>query len=370
MLKPKLLSCLIAMSLPLTALADSGNVTVYGVANMSFDFVKTGSTTAVQGTTNNKISSNATRIGFKGAENLGDGLSAIWQIESAVAMDNAGGTLASRNSYAGLSSLSYGTLLLGRYDTPYKISARKLDNFSDSIGDNRSRFGSVSGTSASIAFDGREPDIISYTSQKMAGFSGAIAYANLNQSATTANTKANVLSLSGMYDDGTLYGTLAYESHTLDTVRIGGKETALRAGLDYKMNDFNFGMAYEKTDDTLGGAATPAACAALTQGANCLGHNAWYVTGKYSFGKNALKTAYTQVGNLGSKANSDAKQYSLGFEHHLSKRTMLFAVYTRLNNSTAANYALGNASFSTSAAASVGAGAHPSALSFGMRHAF
>ena len=372
MQKRNLLHCLIATSLitPLTALADTSNVTVYGVANMSFDSVKTGSSGAVQGTTNNKISSNATRIGFKGSENLGDGLSAIWQIESAVAMDNAGGTLASRNSYAGLRSQDYGTVLLGRYDTPYKISARKLDNFSDSIGDNRSLFGSVSGVSASIAFDGREPNTINYTSQKMAGFSGAIAYANLNQAATTANTKADIFSLAGMYENGPLYGTLAYETHNLDTVRLGGKENAFRAGLGYKIDAFNLGVAVEKTSDTLGGAAAPTVCAAVAKGANCLGHNAWYVTGKYSFGNDALKASYTQTGNLGGRLNTDAYQYSLGYEHHMSKRTMLFVVYTKLNNSAAANYALGNAAFSTSAAPSVGVGARPSALSFGMRHAF
>ena len=374
MQKRNLLHCLIATSLtlPVTALADNSNVTVYGVANMSYDFINTGTTTAgVQGANNNKVSSNASRIGLKGSENLGDGLAANWQIESLVAIDNAGGTLASRNSYAGLSSASLGSLLLGRYDTPYKISTRKLDNFSDSIGDNRSLFGSVSGVSASTAFDGRQPDIISYTTQKMSGFSAAIAHANLNEAASTsAAPKASATSVAGMYENGPLYGSLAYETHNLDTVRLGGKENAWRAGFGYKLDEFNIGMAYEKTNDTLGGAAAPAACAAVAKGANCLGHNAWYVTGKYSFGNDAVKASYTQAGNLGGRLNTDAYQYALGYEHHMSKRTMLFVVYTKLNNSSAANYGLGNTSFSTGATASIGAGARPSALSFGIRHAF
>ncbi len=376
----KRLNYLIASTLLATmpALADTNNLTVYGVANVSYDWISTGtSTTGVAGTTINKVSSNASRLGLKGSEDLGDGLSANWQIESLVAMDNAGGTLGTRNTYAGLSHKSYGSLLLGRYDTPYKLSTRKLDNFSDSIGDNRSLFGSVTGTSSSVAFDGRQPDVIAYTSPSLSRFSAALAYVNLAENAATAAApKASATSLVGMYDNGSLYGSLAYETHKLDTVRIGGRESAWRAGLSYTMDDFSLGIAYEKTSDSLGRATVtvpatlPAACAALAAGANCLGHSAWYLTGKYSFGSDAVKVAYTSVGNLGGRANTGASQLSLGYDHRLSKRTTLFAVYTKLNNDRSANYGLGNAAFSSGATPSIGAGAAPSALSLGMKHTF
>lgn len=363
---------LIAMSLiaPLPALADTSETSVYGVANMSFDLINSGTSAAgVKGTTNNNVASNASRLGFKGAEDLGGGLSAKWQIESAIALDNAGGTLASRNSFAALGSKEYGTLLLGRYDTPYKISTRKLDDFSDSIGDNRSLMGSIAGKSASVAFDAREPDTINYTSPDMGGFSAALAYNNLTETAATAATpKAHVLSMAGMYHADGLDGTIAYEVHNLDTVRIGGKENAWKIGGGYKFNDFSLGMVYEKTSDTLGGSATT--CTALAAGANCMGHSALYMTGKYSFGLDALKAAYTRVGNLGNASNTGANQYAVGYEHHMSKSTMLFAVYTKLNNDTRANYGLGNTSFSTSATASIGAGSSLSTVSMGMRHSF
>ncbi len=368
------LNYLIAASLiaSMPALADNANVTVYGVANVSYDFIDTGTTTAgVQGTNVNKVSSNASRLGFKGSEDLGDGLSANWQIESLIVMDNAGGTFATRNTYAGLNSKTWGGILLGRYDTPYKISTRKLDNFSDSIGDNRSLFGSVTGTSASVAFDGRQPDVLAYTTPNMEGFSGALAYVNLSENAATAAApKASATSLAAMYDNGTLYGSLAYETHKLDTVRVSGKENAWRMGFGYTMNDFALGLAYEKSSDTLGGAAAPASCAALAAGTDCLGHSAWYLTGKYAFGSDALKAAYTRVGSLGGRTNTGANQLSLGYDHRLSKRTTLFAVYTKLSNESAANYGLGNVAFSSGATPSIGAGADPSALSFGMKHTF
>src|SRR5512133_1265746 len=97
------------LALPCIAAAETGNVTLYGVANLSYELVSLGTgtagTPAVTGPSNvNKVSSNASRLGLKGTEDLGDGLSAVWQVESLIAMDNAGGTFGTRNTYAGLDS--------------------------------------------------------------------------------------------------------------------------------------------------------------------------------------------------------------------------------------------------------------------------
>jgi predicted porin len=368
------LNHLIASSLlaSMPALADTANVSVYGVANVSYDFIDTGTTTAgVGGPKINKVSSNASRLGFKGKEDLGGGLSAIWQVESLIAMDNTGGTFGTRNTYAGLSSKDYGTLLLGRNDTPYKISTRKLDNFGDTLADNRTLFGTVTGTSASKSFVTKQPDLVSYISPIMGNVTLSAAYLNLSENATTAAAaKDSAASIAAMYDDGTFYGSLAYETHKLDTVRIGGKESAWAVAGVYTMNDFKIGAAYEQSSDTLGGAAAPAACAGLAVGADCLGHSAWYVSGIYSFGSNALKAAYTSAGNLGGRVNTGAKHVSLGYDHRLSKRTTLYALYTRLSNDSAANYGLAGAAWSSGVTPSIGAGADPSAISFGMKHMF
>ena len=101
-----------------------------------------------------------------------------------------------------------------------------------------------------------------------------------------------------------------------------------------------------------------------------MGHHALYLTGKYLFGSNAVKAAYTKAGNLGGAANTGASQLSLGYDHRTSKRTTLFVVYTKLNNDSKANYGLGNSAFSSAATNSIGAGADPSALSMGMKHVF
>jgi len=105
-MQKKIIALAIAAAISGPAFAD-GNVTVYGVANASFDLVDNGSIGATSGTRNNKISSNASRIGFKGSEDLGEGLKAVWQIESLISLDGAAAatpdTLGTRNTYVGLS---------------------------------------------------------------------------------------------------------------------------------------------------------------------------------------------------------------------------------------------------------------------------
>jgi len=129
------LTAAVAVSAP--AFADTSNVTVYGFANLSYDLTDNGAVSA------NKVSSSQSRLGLKGSEDLGDGLSAVWQLEQGINIDNsgAGNGLATRNSFLGLSSGTAGTVLLGRHDTPYKIASRGFDVFADTIADNRSLMG-------------------------------------------------------------------------------------------------------------------------------------------------------------------------------------------------------------------------------------
>ncbi|TAJ80493.1 MAG: porin [Gallionellaceae bacterium] len=360
--------------------ADTANVSMYGVANISIDRIDTGTAAnGTQGTSNFKASSNASRIGFKGAEEIGGGISTIWQIETLVAPDNSSnscaavtagatvpactantGIFATRNSYAGLSSKEYGRVLVGRNDTPYKIITRKLDNFGDTIADNRSLFGTVKSNSASTSFVTKQPDVISYSSPNFNGFEASVAYVNLTETATKATDKKDsATSFAASYDNGSLYGALGYETHKLDTVRVGGTEKAWNAALGYKLDAYSLALAYEKTSDTL-----------QATGADKYGHSALYVTGRFEFGASAVKVAYTKANDLASAANTGATHLSLGYDYRMSKRSTLYALYTRLANESSANYSLGGAAWSSGATASIGAGSTLSAFSFGVKQVF
>ncbi|MDD5331133.1 MAG: porin, partial [Sulfuricella sp.] len=335
------------------------------------------SAAGVSGANKTNVSSNVSRFGLKGAEGLDDGLSVIWQIEQQLNIDNtteAGGTgtFATRNSFVGLKSDSAGTVLLGRHDTPYKLATRKLDVFADSIADNRALMGGVTSPttvdSANTAFDGRPTNTILYTTPKLSGFTGMIAYSNMSEANTAAATAKNSLvSMAATYDAAPFFGSLGYEEHKLDVTRVGGKESAWKLGLGYTMMDaLTLGFAYEKTSDNLCTAVVAGGCAAV--GNDRFGHNAYYLSGNYKMGMNAIKFAYGRADKLASVANTGANQFSLGYDHGLSKRTKLYAIYSRISNKTASDYGF---SQTTSAASTVnGIGASPSVVSLGIKHTF
>jgi predicted porin len=144
----KLIAAAIAAAFAVPA-AVAADVTTYGIAHISIDMYNgdQGGASGRQGE-GIAVTSRASRIGFKGSEDLGGGLKAIWKMEFQINMandDNGGGwgafpvngaddVVSGRNMYVGLAG-GFGTFLFGRHDTPYKISTGKLDYFADQLGD-------------------------------------------------------------------------------------------------------------------------------------------------------------------------------------------------------------------------------------------
>lgn len=373
-MKNKLIVMAVASTLTATigasapAFADTSNVTVYGVANLSYDLTNNG----VVGV--NKVSSSQSRLGLKGSEDLGDGLAAVWQIEQGINMDNsgAGNGLGTRNTFLGLSSGSAGTFILGRHDTPYKIATRGLDLFADTIADNRGLMGTTAGGATNAyagAHDTRLGDVAAYISPAMNGFTGAIAYvAGAEATSTSAQIKGDAWSMAGLYGNGPVNASIAYQVVNLGTVgtmsptsfpvalAANDKLKAWKVGGGYTMDAITVNAVYERTSNSI---------AALAP--NGGDQNNWYLGGKYSFGNDAVKVAYTRAGDMQATANSGAKQWAVGYDHSMSKRTTLYALYTRLDNSTGSSYGL--TAVSTGATVGV-ANQDPSAWSFGMKHTF
>lgn len=218
--------------------------------------------------------------------------------------------------------------------------------------------------SAVASFDGRQDQVVAYISPKLAGmFTGAIAYVNLTPTANLATSAKNsATSLAGMFDiAGGFYGSLAYEVHDFVAATNGVKtsEKATKLGLSYNLDRINVNFAYEKTSDNRGPLS-----------ANLYGHNAYYLSGKYGFGNDAVKMAYTKAGQTGATVNTGASQFSLGYDHNLSRRTTLYAQYTKIRNDQAAGYAPSGVSSVGGTTSSAGLGASPSAFAFGMKHSF
>lgn len=379
----KLLALAVAAAIaPAAAMADSGNVTIYGVMDASYDITDNGNVTGgATGIRTQKVSSNSSRLGFKGTEDMGNGVSAVWQIESQINADGngltssatGGTTFGGRNTFVGLSSKTAGTVILGRHDTPYKLATRNLDYFADGLADSRNIMGqgaSYNLAATNFSFDGRQPDVIAYISPTVNGMHAAIAHV-AGAEGVTASTdkKGGAWSLMGMYDNGPLMASLAYERHNIGTAGTGDitanpantdhSEKAWKLGVGYKIDALQVGFAYEKLSDD------------LNAGAKIMDHSAWTLGGKYSMGANDFKLAYIKAGKRADVADSGAHQIALGVDHNMSKRTKVYVQYVKLSNDNAAYYGLtGAAATGQVTEGSTRPGADPSAWSFGVRHAF
>src|SRR5574340_1647481 len=164
-MKKSLIALAVAGVVSAPAFAATSNVDVYGKLHVSVS-VFDDQNTAAEDT---QVSSNASRIGFKGAEDLGGGLSAIWQIESGVNLDEQSGTWASRNSFVGLKG-DWGTAIAGNHDTPLKLVGRAVDLFGDTMADSRNVLGGGS--------DMRAKNTVAYITPSFSGLTIAAAYTN------------------------------------------------------------------------------------------------------------------------------------------------------------------------------------------------
>jgi predicted porin len=126
------LICAALFAAPAAAFAQTA-VEIYGRLNADLESVKaTGSATGTNFSSRSRVTSNSSNVGVRGTEELGQGLRAFFQIESAVNFDSGtqSGFWASRNSGIGLIS-GYGQLLIGQWDSPYKFATVRIDPTGD-----------------------------------------------------------------------------------------------------------------------------------------------------------------------------------------------------------------------------------------------
>jgi predicted porin len=400
----KLIAIAIAAAVSAPAMAATSNVEVYGLMSVGVDSVSNGAGNTGKNNTNTtnvgRVSDYASRIGFKGNEDLGNGLKAIWQIEQAVSVDGGNSTTAAsgglsgattafggstlRNTFVGLSSKDMGTVMLGKIDTPYKTSTGRFDLFADTLGDYNGLVGAAnyqgtgSLTEAGNYFDVRPSNVAAYATPNFSGFSAVAAYVFGAEAATSGTSnKGNAYSLAAMYDAGPLYLTAAYEKHNIGDPNTGSvaltkaERKAWKLGAAYSIMDFTLSALYEKTTDDLG------ATQGFAAGSDLWGHSTWFLSGKYQMGAVALKAQYAKAGDMACSGCNDtgAKQYTLGADYAFSKRTTVYALYTKISNDNNAEY-----NFALNPAANLGGVANNTAwtntgvgisgVSLGVKHSF
>ncbi|WP_454773197.1 porin [Janthinobacterium tructae] len=301
-----------------TAQAQS-SVQIYGTIDAGLGKA-TGSTTAVTKRDNNKL-------GFKGTEDLGNGLKAIFQLEIRYESDT--GTLESNSrplfqgqSRVGLQG-NFGTVRLGRGLTAFQEASTAFEPWSG--------MPTKAGFQTDITVAAYTSDPLSATGNSQNRFSNAVFYNspvfsgfqfNATVAAKEANGNAavpatasnyfvpanavpasNPYSMSATYNYGQFAGMAAYERNGLQAklwsvAASFNPVTELKLMASYQHQD-NSNFKITNTDT-----------------------KAWLVGANYDVGPGKIRAGYGQKTPDGV---TKTKQASLGYDYNLSKRTYLYA---------------------------------------------
>lgn len=296
----------------------------------------------------------SSRIGFKGERKFSDNLSGIFQVETGFAPDNTAQskTLASRNSYVGLKNRSFGTLIMGTHDMPFK-SLEGTANMLWGEGEAMEVIIHGKGSRAAVGsavmdnLHTRKTNLVMYTSPKFSNIVAKLAYSPDEGKTATANKSmygASIEFNNGMWNVG-----IATQSQDKFTA-TGGAMSGNKATAGLKLGDVTAGVAYSVLDNNSGKKT-----------------NNWMLSAAYKLGDVVLKASYGASSESSSGANDGLNMSAIEVDYSLDKAVTLYTYYAKINNNAKAK-----ASF---AAAddfpAVGRlGDSPSALGFGIRYNF
>jgi predicted porin len=363
-MQKKLIALALASAFAAPAFAATSNVDISGQLNLSVDYLD--SDTVTNGG-NVGVSSNASNIIFKGSEDLGGGLKALWQIQTYFSAGGTGNSdtfngsaqdgVGSGNTFVGLGG-GFGTVILGKNESPVKMLSRKTDFFGNQIGDSRNL---TSVGTAGLGFDTRPNNQVAYTTPNMSGLSGTVAYFS---NMTTASGDVTDKSVDGWaaaanYENGPLMLGLGYEKHNLGNANaLLNDEKVWRLAAGYAIGNFKFTGLYQKANDIAG--------------ANSADRKVWGLGAGYNMGNILLKAQYYDAGDLNSASNTGAQMYAVGVDYSLSKRTKLQFAYAATDNDSGAAFSAfgGGHGDNPYSGANATAGANPTGFSMGVVHSF
>ncbi|MBP4045237.1 porin [Chromobacterium violaceum] len=300
-MKKSLIALLVA-TLPAAAFAD---VTIYGKIKGGVEYVDNGVTKQTN------IDDLGSRIGFKGSEDLGNGLKTIWQVETGFGIDGTGtgsssGTFANRESFIGLQG-SFGTIRLGN-----------ISNFQDSdmgIVDAWEYKDAALGLKEFTRDADRLKNSVRYDLPAIVpGLTAALQYGAKEDKVNATDREIYGLGLG--YENAGFFGKYAY-SYEAQQAKAHNDKHRLEVG--YNANNLLVAFGYNQDETKQDGVAN-------------LKTTDYALTGAYTFGAITpkLTLAHGQSKQAG-KTFDKYDQYILGVDYAVSKRTTIGAQYGYIN---------------------------------------
>jgi predicted porin len=384
-----------------TAFAQSSNVQLYGRAVLGLDYYKAeGGTNAANNLDGRlRVFDNSSRVGLRGSEDLGNGLKAIFQIETGVNIDNGSNTgqggqanassgfWATRDSFVGIDS-NFGRLTFGRQSIYWAngVNAQFAANYinTEIPWTNGTALGRINSGALGSATPARISNTVQYTTPTFAGINGTLSYSPGAQEAvqgtgTNVDPNGRIWGATVRGEWGPFYAQVDYadvqgNSSTVGLPRLDGSAWKVGGSWGY-MPGARVGIIWVRSEANN--------AVGLTTG-DKVNQDGWTLNWEHTFGNfqvmaqfgftNDIKSCNGDPGTV-SCSDSSSTGYMIGGRYFLSKRTWLFASYNRVNNDSNqfADYT-GGAQTSTNLPVGGGAaypyGADPQIMAVGIFHQF
>jgi predicted porin len=345
------------------ATAQDTPVQVYGRINLALEDVRNSFDAKGQNTRMTRESNNRSVLGFRGFEDLGAGLKAIYQIEGTVSFDTGAGSIAARDTRVGLEG-KFGTVFAGNWTTPYNSATAGLDPFYPTTAGYMSIMGNGSAATTdnvidTSSFDRRQQNSVHYWTPDWNGFSVRVAH-GLNEESPANGAKPSLTSAAAVFEKGPFYATVTHERHH-EYQGPGRNDRGTKLAAAYRFGQTRIALVAEKLDyETATGG---------------LERKSYYLSATHQIGAHGVRfgiakagdgegSSTQKIGFIKKGADTGAVHYTLGYDYSLSKRTSVFAYYTRLDNEKNAVYDFAINSLGA------GAGSTFSGTALGMRHSF
>jgi len=385
----KKLIALAVAGLASTAAFAQTNVTIYGIIDYgyAYRFDDRGIDSATNAVSLNGPSSSSrvdsgqqsgNRLGFKGTEDLGNGLKAVFLAEMGFAADTGestqGGLTFGRQVYAGLSG-KFGTAVGGRLYTPFYTMMLQYDPFANGTMGAYSNVWTpsalTSGGAGGLMNPIRVDNAVAYISPSFGGFTVTGAFSNNASGAdSTSNNARNstVYAIAGNYAGGAFTAGANYHYIALAAGNTLGPALAVEGD---SVQDFTLGLGYDFKFMKLTGVYSWNEADYTAVGSKSATLNNYLLGVSAPFGKWTVKGSYIYSdGN--TNAGGDAQQVAAGLDYALSKRTNLYSAYSWIDNSDMRLNGVGDASNSGGYSSGNGypAGVWQQGFQVGVRHMF
>lgn len=338
-MKKSALALAVAAALVGFGSAAYADTTLYGSARVSVDYDDFDSTySLVNGNLVRRtvgfdawdVVNNSSRLGVRGEEDLGGGLSAIYQYEFGVDVTEGGtGFNSNRPKWVGLKGSSWGSLTLGTQWTPYYNVIGIGDIFNSvKVFDNDTFLGN--------AYALRMDNSVIYSTPNWGGFSAQAMLVMNGSPAQSTNKLTDISDGVDMWNIGVSYKNGPFF--------IGATYMTLNEGQDV------FNVFDEDVDDpdqwgaAIGFNSGPFAVSLAYEDGNVNTLYAGdaknlYLTGQFTFGNNIIRAAYgfskpdddsyiTLVNNNPvTIEQSEVNNFALGYQYNFSKRTRVWVEY-------------------------------------------